>query len=353
MELKNYNTYFFLLILAAVSVVAFLIFKPFITAIAVAAVLAVVFHRPYQFFLRLTRGNKIISSLLTSILVVLIVIIPLFVMAGMVINEVDTFYKSYLADGGSLFRIAPILVENINKYPLLHDLGLDQTFSRAEFVSSVKNLSQGILVVIQKTYETLAGFVLWVFAMFFALYYFLIDGERAVRKILYLSPLKNSHEKIIINKFISIVRATIKGVVIVGLLQGTMGGVMFAIAGIPSPVVWGIVIFVFSFVPVLGTGIIWFPAGIIMLLMGNVWQGIFILSAGVGLISTFDNLLRPKLVGNDSQMHPLLVLFATLGGLAVFGVTGFIIGPVVVAMCLALWGIYATEFKEQLAEYNA
>jgi predicted PurR-regulated permease PerM len=352
MELKNYNTYFFLLILAAVSAVTFFIFKPFLTAIAVAAVLAVIFHRPYQFFLKLTKNNKIISSLLTSILVVMIVIIPLFVMAGLVINEVDAFYKSYLAEGGSFVRIFPALVENINKAPLVKELGLGEVFGRSEFVSSVKNLSQGVLMLIQKTYETLAGFVLWVFAMFFALYYFLIDGERAVRKILYLSPLKNSHEKIIIDKFISIVRATIKGVIVVGLLQGTMGGIMFAIAGVPSPVVWGIVIFIFSFVPVLGTGIIWFPAGIIMLLIGNVWQGVFILSVGVGLISTFDNLLRPKLVGSDSEMHPLLVLFATLGGLAVFGITGFIIGPVLVAMCLALWGIYAVEFKEQLQEYN-
>jgi predicted PurR-regulated permease PerM len=339
--------------LAGVSVLKFLIFKPFMTAIAVAAVLAVIFNRPYQFFLRVTKNNKIISSLLTSVLVVVIVIIPLFIMAGLVINEVDTFYKSYLADGGSFGRIFPSLIEGINKSPLLRDLGLGQTFGRAEFVSSIKNLSQGILTIIQRTYETLAGFVLWIFAMFFALYYFLIDGERAVRKILYLSPLKNSHEQLIINKFISIVRATIKGVLVVGLLQGTIGGLMFAIAGIPSPVVWGIIIALFSFVPVLGTGIIWVPAGMIMLLLGNVWQGIFILSAGFGIISTFDNFLRPKLVGNDSQMHPLLVLFATLGGLAVFGVTGFIIGPVVVAMCLALWGIYAMEFKEQLREYNS
>jgi len=353
MELKNYNTYFFLLVLAAVSVVTLLIFKPFVTAIAVAAVLAVVFNRPYKFFLRLTRNSKMISSLLTSVLVVLVVIVPLFVMSGLVINEVDSFYKSYLLDGGSLSRGLFSVLDNVNKAPLLRDLGLGQAFGRTEFVSSLNNLSQGILVLIQRTYETLAGFVLWVFAMFFALYYFLIDGERAVRKILYLSPLKNSHEKIIIDKFVSIVRATIKGVIIVGLLQGTMGGMIFAIAGIPSAVVWGIVMFIFSFVPVLGTGIIWVPAGIIMLLLGNVWQGIFILSAGLGIISTFDNLLRPKLVGSDSQMHPLLVLFATLGGLVVFGATGFIIGPVVVAMCLALWGIYAMEFKEQLREYNS
>lgn len=353
MELKNYNTYFFLAILAAVSILTFLIFKPFITAIAVAAVLAVIFQRPYQLFLRLTKDNKIVSSLLTSILVVLVVIIPLFVMAGLIVNEADVFYKSYLADGGSFSRGVSAILVNINKTPIFRELGLGQAFSRTEFVSSVNSLSQGVLMIIQKTYETLAGFVLWVFAMFFALYYFLIDGRRAVRKILYLSPLKNSHEQIIINKFISIVRATIKGVVVIGLLQGTMAGIMFAIAGIPSPVVWGMVVFLFSFVPVLGTGIVWFPAGIIMLLLGNIWQGIFILSSGLGIISTFDNLLRPKLVGSDSEMHPLLVLFATLGGLAVFGVTGFIIGPVIVAMCLALWGIYAIEFKNQLLEYNA
>jgi predicted PurR-regulated permease PerM len=352
MELKNYNTYFFLIILAVVSFFAFLIFKPFVTAILAAAFMAIVFQRPYNFFLKITRDSRAISSFLTSLFVVLIVIVPLFFMAGLIINEVNIFYQTFLADSESYHRYLSIFTGNLKKMPLLQLADVDKIFSQSEFVGYFKNISQTILGVIQGTYHALAGFVLWIFAMFFALYYFLIDGKRAIKKILRLSPLKDSHEKIIIEKFISIVRATIKGVLILGIIQGTLGGMVFAIAGIQSPVIWGLLMFIFSLVPMIGTALVWFPAGVFMLLMGNVWQGVLILSVGVGIISTIDNVLRPKLIGNDTQIHPLLVFFATLGGLVVFGATGFIIGPVIVAMCLTLWGIYAKEFNDQLNEYN-
>lgn len=352
MELKNYNTYFFLIVLAVVSFFAFLIFKPFITAILVAAFLAIVFQRPYNFFLRITNDRKGISSFLTSLMVVLIVIIPLFFLVGMIVNEVNIFYQTFLADSESYHRYLSVFTGNLKKVPIIQMADVDKIFSQSEFVGYFKNISQTILGVIQGTYQALAGFVLWIFAMFFALYYFLIDGKRAIKKILRLSPLKDSHEKIIIEKFISIVRATIKGVFILGVIQGTLGGLTFAIVGIQSPVIWGILMFAFSLVPMIGTALVWFPAGMIMLLMGDVWQGVLILSVGVGVISTIDNLLRPKLIGNDTQIHPLLVFFATLGGLVVFGATGFVIGPVIVAMCLALWGIYAVEFKDQLTEFN-
>jgi len=352
MELKNYNTYFFLIILATVSFFAFLIFKPFITAILVAAFLAIAFQRPYNFFLKITNNRQGISSFCTSFLVVLIVIIPLFFMAGMIVNEVNVFYQTFLADSDSYHRYLAVFTGNLKKLPIIQLADVDRIFSQSEFVGYFKNISQTILSVIQGTYQALAGFALWVLAMFFALYYFLIDGKRAIKKILRLSPLKDAHEKIIIEKFISIVRATIKGVFILGVIQGTLGGMVFAIAGIQSPIIWGMLMVFFSLVPMIGTALIWFPAGIIMFLMGNIWQGIFILSVGVGIISTIDNLLRPRLIGKDTQIHPLLVFFATLGGLAVFGATGFIIGPVIVAMCLALWGIYAVEFNDQLNEYN-
>lgn len=352
MELKNYNTYFFLIILATVSFFAFLIFKPFLSAILVAAFLAVAFQRPYNFFLKITRDRRAVSSFLTSLLAVLIVIVPLFVVVGLIINEVNIFYQNFLADSNYYNHYLSILTGNLKKLPVIQMLDVDKIFSQSEFAGYFKNISQTILGIIQGTYQALASFIVWVFAMFFALYYFLIDGARAMKKILHLSPLKDSHEKIIIEKFISIVRATIKGVLILGVIQGTLGGLVFAIAGIQSPVVWGILMVVFSLVPMIGSSLIWFPIGVVMLLMGNVWQGVLILSVGLGVISVVDNLLRPKLIGKDTQIHPLLVLFATLGGIAVFGATGFIVGPVIVAMCLALWGIYAMEFKDQLDEFN-
>lgn len=353
MDIKNYNTYFFFLVLAGVSLVAFLIFKPFLTAILIAAILAVVSQRPYHFFMRLTHGRRGVSSLLTSLLVVLIVVIPVFVVVGIIANEVNAFYAQYLSEGNFYQKYVASAVQRLNQVPVFQMMHIQEVFTQEGFIGSFQNLSKSTFSVIQGIYQGMANFILWMFAMFFSLYYFLIDGKRMIQRVFRLSPLRDSHEELIVLKFTSIVRATLKGTLIVGIIQGTLGGMMFAIVGVPSPVVWGILMFFFSLVPIVGTGIVWFPAGVIFLLLGHVWEGIFILSMGAFLISTIDNLLRPRLVGRDTQMHPILVFFGSLGGIVVFGATGFLLGPIMVALCLTLWNIYAVEFKDQLREYNS
>jgi predicted PurR-regulated permease PerM len=353
MEIKNYNTYFFIALLGGITLFSFLVIKPFLSAILVAAMLAVIFQRPYNFFLRITGDRKSISSLLTSLLVILVVIIPLFLLAGIILKEVNIFYSAFFAEGDFYAVYVQPTLELLDRNPLLQGANVKEMFSQKELLNSFGNISKGAFSIIQGIYQGMADFILWVFAMFFALYYFLIDGKRAIKRILHLSPLRDSHEEIIIQRFTSTIRAIFKGVLIVGLVQGTLGGLIFGIAGVQSPVIWGIVMFFFSLVPVIGTGLIWFPVGAFLLLIGNIWEGAFVLLAGSLLISTIDNFLRPKLVGRDTQMHPLLVFFATLGGLALFGVTGFILGPLVVAMCLTLWNIYALEFKDQLQGYNS
>lgn len=351
--LKNYNTYFFFLALILVSLATFFVLKPFLSSILIAGVLAVIFQRPYNFFLRITGNRKVWSSLLTSLLVVFMVVVPLFVVAGLITNEINIFYQNFISDGNFFHGHLERIVANLEKISLLKALDVKSAFTEEAFLGSFKNLGSGLLTLIENAYQGMASFILWIFAMFFSLYYFLIDGERVVKRILYLSPLKDAHEKIIIDRFSSIVRAVAKGVIIIGLVQATLGGLAFAIAGVPSPAIWGIVMFFFSLIPMVGTSLIWFPTGVILLFGGSTWEGIFILSFGLLVISTVDNLIRPKLVGRDTQIHPLLIFFATLGGFMVFGPTGFILGPVVVAMALSLWNIYASEFKDDLQSFNA
>jgi predicted PurR-regulated permease PerM len=190
------------------------------------------------------------------------------------------------------------------------------------------------------------------FVMFFTLFYFLIDGRQLMKYLMLLSPLRDEHDKLLVQKFISISRATLKGTLVVGVLQGVLGGIAFWIAGIPSPAIWGLAMMFFSIIPMVGAAIVWIPAGIIMLLLGHIWQGIFILVVGIVVISVLDNILRPKLVGRDTQMHPLMVFFATLGGITFFGLPGFVIGPIIVSLFLALGEIYTVEFRDQLNGYN-
>jgi predicted PurR-regulated permease PerM len=167
-----------------------------------------------------------------------------------------------------------------------------------------------------------------------------------------LSPLRDKYEKVLIAKFNSITRATIKGTTIIAIIQGVLGGMLFAFTGVPSPVLLGILMTVSSVIPSFGSGLVWLPVGILMLVFGYFTQGLIILLVGGLVISMIDNFIRPKLVGRDTQMHPLMILFSTLGGIALFGISGFIVGPIILSLFVAFWDIYALEFKAQLKEYN-
>ena len=352
MELKNYNVYFFFLILLGTSAATYFIFKPFFLAILIAAILAVILQRPYLFFVKITKGRKNLSSFLISLLGILALVIILGVFVGIVAREAASLYQSTISEGNVYHKYAEPAINYINQNPFLRSLGLENLVSNDVITKAVSQISQGTFLVVQKTYEGIASTIFLILVVFFTLYYFLIGGKELVRKLMYLSPLKNSHEKILITKFISITRATAKGALIVAFIQGAIGVTLFLSLGVSSAFILGIAIMFFSLIPMVGAGLVWLPAAVIMFMTGNIWQGVVILIVGGGIISTIDNVLKPKLVGKDTQMHPLVVFFATIGGISMFGILGFIIGPIVVALFLSLWDIYAEEFKGQLKEYN-
>jgi predicted PurR-regulated permease PerM len=159
--------------------------------------------------------------------------------------------------------------------------------------------------------------------------------------------LKDEYEDLIAKKFISMAKATIKGTIIIGVIQGTMGGITFAICGVGSSVFWGTVMVILSIIPGIGAALIWAPALMIKMLTGHTGQGIGILIGGI-VISMSDNFLRPLLIGKDTQMHSLLILFSTLGGIALFGIIGFILGPILAAVFLTVTEIYASEYGDEL-----
>lgn len=351
MQLRSLNVSFFFLLFLGVGVIVFLIFQPFLTAIMAAAILSALLKRPYNFFERLFRGHRSMSALLTTLLAILVFVTPLFIVTSLALNEVNSLY-SKVGDEGNLQSLLNKTFEVVESKPFLSVLVNKETFSEEKLLSDIRKFSSNAFVFVQAAYQSISGFVLWIFILFFTLFYFLIDGKRALRYLMDISPLKNEHDKLLIRRFVSISRATLKGNLVVGILQGLLGGVSFAIAGVPSPAIWGIIMVFFSIIPMVGTGIIWLPAGLILLLLGNVWQGIFVLAFGGLVISSIDNILRPKLVGKDTQMHPLLIFFATLGGIYLFGLPGFVMGPILVSLFMALSEIYRIEFRAQLKEFN-
>jgi predicted PurR-regulated permease PerM len=352
MEIKNYNSYFFFLVLIGISLLAFFIIQPFFVAILLASIMAVIFHRPYIFFLKLTRGRQAISALATSLLGCVLVLALATGLFLLISNEAGMFYRGISTTAGGFQKYVDSVATGKNSY-LVQTMGVDPNMVKEASVKLVSQSTDWILGFAQKVYQGVAQVLFLLFVVFFSLYYFLIGGKDLVKKIMYISPLKDSHEKLLIDKFVSISRATIRGALVIAFIQGAIGTIMLVIAGVPSAAILGVFMMFFSLIPMVGSGIVWLPAGIIMLLLGNIWQGIFILVVGFGVISVIDNFLRPRLVGKDIQMHPLIVLFATIGGLQLFGFFGFIIGPVIMALFLTLWDIYAIEFKRQLKQYNA
>lgn len=351
MQLKSLNVYFFFFLFLAVGAVMFFIFQPFLSAIVAAAILSALFKKTYFTLEKWTRGWKGISAFFTCLLVFFVVVGPVFLVLSLAIGEANNLYHT-LGEESSLERIINVTVERAHTVPYLNIFFDTQTLNQERILSDVRQFSQNALGLLQAAYQGITSFVFWIFVMFFSLFYFLIDGKQMLGHMMSLSPLRDEHDRLLIKKFISISRATLKGTIVVGAIQGLLGGITFWIAGVPSPAIWGLVMMLCSIIPMFGSGLVWLPAGIILLLLGDIWQGVFILAVGIGIISVLDNVLRPKLVGRDTEMHPLMVLFATLGGISLFGLSGFIIGPIIVSLFLALSEIYTMEFRDQLKAYN-
>jgi predicted PurR-regulated permease PerM len=188
------------------------------------------------------------------------------------------------------------------------------------------------------------------FAMLYTMFFFLMDGEKLLNKILYYLPLKDQDEQRMLSKFTSVTRATLKGTAVIGILQGILAGAAFWVVGISSAVFWGTLMAVLSIIPGIGTALVWGPAAIILAAGGNYLRaGGLALFCGL-VVGSIDNLLRPMLVGKDTQMHELMIFFGTLGGIIMFGIMGMIIGPIVAALFITIWEIYGVAFKDMLPQ---
>jgi predicted PurR-regulated permease PerM len=352
MQLRSLNVAFFFLLLFMVGLAVFFVFKPFLTAVVAAAILTALFRGTYRRFLKWFHGHKASSAFMTCILVIVIIVTPIFLILSLAINEATVLYHA-IGEESSLERMLEGGLEWLRNVPHAGLFFDTETLSQERIMSDIRELSQNALGLLQAAYQGITDFVFWVFVMFFTLFYFLIDGDRMLKRLMELSPLRDEHDALLVKKFVSISRATLKGTLVLGFIQGMLGAFAFLIAGIPSPAIWGVVMVLFSIIPLAGSALIWLPAGIILILLGDTWQGLFVISFGAGIISVVDNIFRPKLVGKDTQMHPLMVFFATIGGVSLFGLSGFIIGPIIVALFLALVTIYGIEFRDQLKAYNA
>jgi len=199
------------------------------------------------------------------------------------------------------------------------------------------------------TFSTLYSIFLF-FIFLYTMFFFLQGGKRILERFLYYLPLPGNIEQRLLERFTSVTRAAIKGTLVIGVIQGSLAGMAFWVVGIDSAVFWGTVMTFLSIIPAVGSALIWFPAVIVLAFSGEVFRALGLLAFCGLLVSSIDNVLRPWLVGRDIRLHELLIFFSTLGGLSMFGIVGFIIGPIIAALFVTIWEIYADTFDAYLTE---
>jgi predicted PurR-regulated permease PerM len=347
MRLGKASGRYLILILIVVGLAFFAMLRPFLVSILLAALIAGLIHPVYTWMRRRIWNQPTFCSIICVFLVLLVIILPFTSVLGLITVQALHFKDTVDDTLKEIMEKGPGWLERLKRHPLAHTIDTKELDWHAKAAEGARLISTLIIKAIAKTSQSTFQTVAMSFIMLYTLFYFLIDGPTLLKRIKYLSPLKDEYEDRIIEKFRSITRATIKGTLIIGVIQGTMGGIIFAIFGVGSSVFWGTMMVILSIIPGIGAALVWAPAVAIKLLTGHLGPGIGILAGGI-VISVSDNFLRPLLIGKDTQMHQLLILFSTLGGIALFGLVGFILGPILAAVFLAVTDIYAIEYREDL-----
>ena len=349
MEAQKFSRYYLLLVLLVIMVVFFNMIKIFLVPIMLAAVFTALFYPLYKRLLRILRNNKNISSLICCAILLLGLLVPAYIVADLVSREAIDLYHSAESQIREIVKKGDEgLLGKIKNSKWFQQAKLDQIDLQSSLQEIAKKAGTMLATVINKTSKGTFQLLTNLFITLFTMYYFFRDGDRLLQRIKYLSPLEDIYEEALIYRFSSVSRATIKGTILIGLIQGGLGGIIFWVFSVGSPILWGVVMVILSIIPMIGAWLIMYPAALIQIIIGNVWQGIAILLITTVIIGNIDNLLRPRLVGRSAGMHDLMVFFSSLGGIYMFGVMGFLLGPVIAVLFLTILDIYSIEFKSQL-----
>jgi len=342
-----------LTVLLLLVTVAFIwILLPFYGAVFWAVILGILFA-PMQRKLQLKFGwQRNLTALCTLGICLVIAILPVIILSILLVQEGATVYNNI--ESGQL-DIGAYLAQFKHSLPpyfqhLLDRFGMGELNGLREKI--VKASMQGSQVLASQAFSFGQGtfeFVVSFGIMLYLLFFFLRDGTELVRKVRTAVPLEETHKRRLQLKFNRVVRATVKGNLVVAVTQGALGGAIFWFLDIPSALLWAVLMGFLSLLPAVGAGIVWAPVAVYFLLSGMIWQGVVLALFGVFVIGLVDNVLRPILVGKDTRMPDYMILISTLGGLAVFGLNGFVIGPLIAALFMSSWALFIeTKPKVQL-----
>ena len=347
----TFRTAFVLLLVVAASVLFLAVAWPFLLPLLLGALLAGLCEPLYSWVTRLLRGRRSLAAGLTLVILFVVIVGPLSAFVGVVAKQALAVSNQAL----------PWVQEHFGSVSALdvHDWLARRFPSLARYVPAQDQIVGGAAQLAKATGAYLVGgatqltastatFLLNLFVMLYAMFYFLRDGGAILEKIMYYTPLSHGDEVRVLERLRSVTRATIRGTLVIGIIQGTLAGIGLWFTGLGSAAFWGTVMAVLSIVPGIGAALVWLPAAIYLFVIGHTLAATLLLIWCSAVVGTIDNMLRPKLVGKDAKMPDLLILIGTLGGLFLFGFIGFIVGPLVCGLFLTVWDIYGTTFKDVL-----
>lgn len=336
----------FLLLVITVSLAFLWILWPFSGAVFWGTVLAIVFAPLYRRLLGATRKRRTLAALATVTIVLMMVILPLILVGALLLQEGFSVYEKIQSgelNFGRLFQqvfdALPAWVTDLLDRFGLTNLGLMQERLSSGLMKGSQFLATQAFNIGQNTFD----FIVNLFIVLYLLFFLLRDGDELSQRIREALPLQAGQQAALFSKFTTVIRATVKGNIVVAVVQGALGGLIFWFLGVRAPILWAVLMAFLSLLPAIGAGLVWLPVAVYFLLTGAIWQGVVLIAFGVLVIGLVDNILRPVLVGKDTKMPDYVVLISTLGGMAIFGLNGFVIGPVIAALFMAAWDIFAAS----------
>lgn len=336
----------FLLLLVLVSLAFIFLLRPFSGIIFWACTLGLLFYPCYAFLHTRKNLGKNVSALLTVLLCMVVFVAPAIFIFISFFNEVSSFYTLIK---GREFNPALYFDQITHSFPFIQDaftnLNIDVDALRQKIADFALGLSSLLAQYAVSIGSDTLGFVTDMAMMLYVFFFMLRDGEALIEVLIRALPLGDERERMLFAQFSSVTRATVKGSLVVAIVQGLLGGVAFSVLGVQGAVLWGTVMTVLSLVPVVGSALVWGPVALYFCATGLWWKGIALTLFGVCVIGLIDNILRPILVGKDTKLPDYLILLSTLGGFMMFGFSGFIVGPLIAVLFITFWHIFIRDFN--------
>ncbi|ASK89003.1 putative inner membrane protein [Sphingorhabdus sp. SMR4y] len=335
---------FMITLLVIISLAFAVLIEPFFGAVVWGVVVAVLFRPVYERLLDYLPGRANLVAAVTLILILLLVIVPTILLGMALAQEAATIYvriQEGEIDFGAVFAaFENSLPQWVQNQLAAYGYG-DFASIRAEIEQSITAILEFLVTQLLSVGQGAFQFMLGLGVMLYLTFFLLRDGRALSDRIEQMVPLGEEKRRILMDKFLVVIRATIKGSLIIAIIQGSLGGLVFWALDIRGALLWAVLMGIFSLIPAIGTGFVWVPVALYLFITGDIWQAVVLVLCGVFVISMVDNLVRPTLVGRDTRMPDYVVLISTLGGLQLFGINGIVIGPLVAALFIAIWSIFS------------